>query len=102
MDVKRFFTARAVVWLVLGLLGGGIAGDIWWRQHARDVKQQLNQLQRSVESERTRAGALESALSACGAEMKHLKEEVERLTKQLNVERDLRHRYEDLVSRGRK
>jgi hypothetical protein len=51
MDVRRFFTTRAVVWLVLGLLGGGIAADVWWRQHARDVEQRLKQLQASAESE---------------------------------------------------
>ena len=102
MDVRRFFTTRAVVLLVLGLLGGGLAADVWWRQHAKDVEQQLKQLQASAESERAQAGKLESQLSATGAEMKRLKGELERLTEQLKTERDLRHRYEDLVSKGRK
>jgi hypothetical protein len=34
--------------------------------------------------------------------VKQLKEEIERLTGEVKGERDLRHRYEDLVSRGRK
>jgi len=102
MDLRRFFTKRAVVWLVLGLIGGGIAADGWWRQHTRAVDQELKQLQASAESERSRAGKVESQLSATGAEMKRLKDEVERLTEQLKAERDLRHRYEDLASRGQK
>jgi len=102
MDLRRFFTTRAVVWLVLGLIGGGIAADVWWRQHTRAVDDQLKQVQTSAESERVRAGKAESQLAATGDEMKRLKEEVERLTEQLRAERDLRHRYEDLVSRGQK
>ncbi len=99
MDLRRLFAKRAVVWLVLGLIGGGIAADIWWRQRTRTVDQQLKQLQASAESEHAR---VESQLSATSGEVKRLKEEVERLTEQLTAERDLRHRYEDLASRGQK
>ena len=102
MELRRFFAKRAVAWLVLGLLGGGIATEVWWRQHARNIEEQLKHLQASADSDRSRAGKAESQLSAAGAEMKRLKEEAERLTQQLKAERDLRHRYEDLVSRGKK
>jgi len=102
MDVRRFITKRAVVWLVLGLLGGGIATDGWWRQHTRDVEQRLKQIQASAEAEHAKAGELASQLAATGAEVKRLKEEIERLTGEVKGERDLRHRYEDLVSRGGK
>lgn len=102
MDLRRLFAKRAVVWLVLGLIGGGIAADIWWRQRTRTVDQQLKQLQASAESEHARAARVESQLSATSGEVKRLKEEVERLTEQLTAERDLRHRYEDLASRGQK
>lgn len=102
MDIKRYLTTRVVVWLVLGLLGGGIAADAWWRQHARDVEQRLKELQASAGSEHAQAGKLESQLSASSSEVKRLKEEVERLTGELKSERDLRHRYEVLVSVGQK
>jgi ubiquinone biosynthesis protein UbiJ len=102
MDVRRYFTKRAAVWLVLGLIGGGIAADGWWRQHTRAVDRQLEQLQASAASEHARAGKVESELSATAAEIQRLKEEVERLTAQLRAERDLRHRDEDLASRGQK
>lgn len=102
MDIKRFLTTRVIVWLVLGLLGGGIAADGWWRQHTRDVEQRLKQLQASAEADQAQAAKLASELAATGAEVKRLKAEVERLTAEVKSERDLRHRYEGLVSRGQK
>lgn len=102
MDVRRFVTTRVVVWLVLGLVGGGLAADLWWRQHTRAVDQQLKQLQAGAESDRARADKAQAELSATGTELTRVKEEVERLKEQLTTERDLRHRYEDLAARGRK
>lgn len=102
MDLRRFFAKRAGVWLVLGLIGGGIAGDAWWRQHTREMRRQLTQLQAGAESEQERAAKLGSQLSTAGSEMTRLKEEVAQLSEQLKSERELRHRYEDLVAKGRK
>jgi uncharacterized protein HemX len=102
MDLRRFLTTRAVVWLILGLIGGGIAADLWWRHHTRAVDEQLRAVRASAESERARAAKVESDLSAASGELKRLKEEVERLNEQVKAERELRHRYEDLASRGRK
>ena len=102
MDIKRFVTTRAVVWLVLGLLGGAIAADVLWRHHTGKLEEHLKELRASAEAERSRAASAASQLSAAGAELKRLKEDVERLTQQVKSERELRHQYEDLVSRGQK
>ncbi len=38
MNVKALLVKRAVVWLIVGLVGGGIAADQWQRrQAARDL-----------------------------------------------------------------
>lgn len=102
MDFRRLLAKRTAVWLVLGLVGGGIAADGWWRQHTKAVNQELKQMQASAEADRAQAGKAASQLAATGAEMTRLKEEVNRLTEQLKSERELRHRYEVLISRGQK
>ena len=82
MDVKASFAKRAVVWLIVGLIGGGIAAD-WWERHraANDIadlkarhadqlkesqanlEQKIEQLSRELNAERQRREALERALA---------------------------------------
>jgi Skp family chaperone for outer membrane proteins len=82
MDVKRSFAKRVVVWLVVGLIGGGIAAD-WWERHraANDIadlkvrhadqlkesqaklEQKIEELSRDLNAERQRREALERALA---------------------------------------
>jgi cell division protein FtsB len=82
MDLKMSFAKRAVVWLVLGLIGGGI-GAGWWERHraANDIAdlkvrqadqlnesqakmgQKIEQLSQDLNAERQRREALERALA---------------------------------------
>jgi Skp family chaperone for outer membrane proteins len=82
MDVKTSFGKRVVVWLVVGLIAGGIAAD-WWERHraANDIadlkvrhadqlresqaklEQKIEQLSRELNAERQRREALERALT---------------------------------------
>ena len=95
MRIGKSILRRAVVWLILGLIGGGIAADLWWRQATRGTDKQVKQLQTEIDSEKMGAQQLESKLAEAGGELRQLKE-------QLAAERNLRRRYEDLVTRGRK
>ncbi len=82
MDLKTFFAKRVLVWLVVGLIGGGIAADWWERnraandiadlkvRHADQLKesqakleQKIDQLSRDLNAERQRREALERALA---------------------------------------
>lgn len=83
--IGRFLTARGLVWLLLGLIGGGIAADMWERRRARELEKAHEEQQL----------ALQSRLSQAELSLKELRE-------QLEAERRLRHSYEDLVGRGRK
>ena len=78
MDVKRLITKRAAVWLVLGLVGGGIAADRWEHQRAardlaevkvqnadqlKDAQARIDRLTKDLEAERHRREALEGVLA---------------------------------------
>jgi hypothetical protein len=78
MDLKMSFAKRAVVWLIVGLIGGGIAGDWWQRQrtagdiadlevrHAdrlKEARAKVDQLAKELEAERQRRQALEGVLA---------------------------------------
>lgn len=78
MDLKRAFTKRLVVWVVVGLLGGGVVADMLWRQksaqeqaalkaqHAEELRRldaHVKQLTDQLAAERLRREALERSLS---------------------------------------
>ncbi len=78
MDVKKFFVTRAMIWLIAGLIGGGIAADWWERQRAMsdiadlkarqadrlsEVQAKLEELTRQLNAERERRQALEQVLA---------------------------------------
>jgi len=78
MDVKKFFAARAIAWLILGLIGGGVAADWWERQRAasdisdlkmrhadqlKEVERTITQLTEQLKAERERRDALEGILA---------------------------------------
>ena len=78
MDIKKFFVKRAVVWLILGLLGGGVAADWWERQRAagdiadlkvrqadqlKEAEGKIKELTERLNAERQRREALERALT---------------------------------------
>lgn len=74
MDLAKSMAKRAVVWLVLGLVGGGVAVDWWERQRAasdlaelraqaadqlREAESRIKQLTVELGGERHRRQALE-------------------------------------------
>jgi Skp family chaperone for outer membrane proteins len=78
MDVKKFFVKRAIAWLILGLIGGGVAADWWERQRAasdisdlktrhadqlKEVERKITQLTEQLKAERERREALEGVLA---------------------------------------
>ena len=78
MDVKMFFVKRAIAWLILGLIGGGVAADWWERQRAagdisdlktrhadqlKEVERTITQLTEQLKSERQRREALEGIVA---------------------------------------
>jgi len=69
VGIGKSILRRAVVWLILGLIGGGIAADLWWRQATRGTDKQVKQLQTEIDSEKMRAQQLESKLAEAGGEL---------------------------------
>lgn len=78
MDLRKAVVKRVAVWTVLGLVGGGFAADMLWRQKSAQEQaslkgQQTEELQRldaqvkaltdQLAAERLRREALERALS---------------------------------------
>ena len=78
MDVTKYTVKRAVVWLLLGLLGGGVAADWWERQRAasdiaelktrqadqlKEVEAKVKELTDQLKAERQRREALERAIA---------------------------------------
>lgn len=78
MDLRKAVVKRVAVWTVLGLVGGGFAADMLWRQKSTQEQaslkgQQAEELQRleaqvksltdQLAAERLRREALERALS---------------------------------------
>ncbi len=78
MDVKKFLVKRAVAWLILGLVGGGVAADWWERQRAaseisdlkvrqtdqlKEVEGKITHLTEQLNAERQRREALERVLA---------------------------------------
>jgi Skp family chaperone for outer membrane proteins len=78
MDVTKALVKRVAVWTVLGVVGGGVAADMIWRQRGAQEQadlraQQTEELQRldaqlktlndQLAAERLRREALERSLS---------------------------------------
>lgn len=78
MDVKKPLVKRAIAWLILGLVGGGVAADWWERQRAasdisdlkarqadqlKEVEGKITQLTEQLKAERQRREALEGVLA---------------------------------------
>lgn len=78
MDVKKALLKRVAVWTLLGVVGGGVAADMLWRQKGAQEQanlraQQTEELQRleaqlkalidQLAAERLRREALERSLS---------------------------------------
>lgn len=95
MDIRKFFVSRALVWLLVGLVGGGLALDQWWRRHTAGLVRQLTDLEAREKEQAKRADELQARLTRDEEELKALKDE-------LKQERDLRQRYERVLSEGRK
>ena len=82
MDLSRATARRIAVWGVLGLLGGGVAADLLWRQKSA-------QEQAALRTDHTQ-------------EMQRLADQVKDLTDQLAAERLRRAAVERALSEGRK
>jgi len=78
VDLRKSIAKRAVVWLVVGLAGGGVAVDWWERQRAtsdlaelrvrdadrlREAESRIKQLEVELKMERQRRQALESIVA---------------------------------------
>lgn len=82
MDVTKALVKRVAVWTVLGIVGGGVAADMIWRQ--RGTQEQANLRAQQTE------------------ELQRLETQVKTLTDQLAAERLRREALERSLSEGRK
>ena len=82
MDIPKALLKRVAVWTVLGLVGGGFAADMLWRQKSA-------QEQQSLKSEQTE-------------ELQRLEAQVKSLTDQVAAERLRREALERALSEGKK
>ena len=82
MDFRKATLKRVAVWTVLGLVGGGFAADMLWRQKSAQEQATLKSQQ--------------------GEELQRLEAEVKSLTDQLAAERLRREALERALSEGRK
>lgn len=82
MDLRKAVVKRVAVWAVLGLVGGGFAADLLWRQKGA-------QEQATLRAQQTQ-------------ELERLAAQVKALTDQLAAERLRREALERALSEGRK
>jgi Skp family chaperone for outer membrane proteins len=82
MDVTKAVVKRVAVWTVLGVVGGGVAADMLWRQKG-------TQEQATLRTQQTE-------------ELQRLEAELKTLTDQLAAERLRREALERSLSEGRK
>jgi uncharacterized protein HemX len=82
MDLGKAVVKRIAVWAVLGLVGGGFAADMLWRQKSA-------QEQAALRTQQTQ-------------ELQRLAEQVKALTDQLAAERLRREALERSLSEGKK
>jgi len=80
--VKKALLKRVAVWTVLGVVGGGVAADMLWRQ--KGAQEQTN-----LRAQQTQ-------------ELQRLEAQVKELTDQLAAERLRREALERSLSEGRK
>jgi hypothetical protein len=79
---------QIISWLLAGMLIGAIATGVWWWQRTSAIERQLTeQTQRTAE--------MESKLARAEARMNQL-------TKDLDVEKSVRHGLEDIVGQRRR
>jgi Skp family chaperone for outer membrane proteins len=82
MDVTKALLKRVAVWTVLGVVGGGVAADMLWRQ--KGAQEQAN-----LRAQQTQ-------------ELQRLEADLKALTDQLAAERLRREALERSLSEGRK
>ena len=82
MDARKTVLKRVAVWTVLGIVGGGVAADMFWRQKGA-------QEQASLQTQQTQ-------------ELQRLEAQLKTLTDQLAAERLRREALERSLSEGRK
>jgi len=82
MDIRKALVKRVAVWTVLGLVGGGFAADMIWRQKSAQEQAGLRAQQTD--------------------ELARLEAQVKALTDQLAAERLRREALERALSEGRK
>lgn len=82
MDVTKALVKRVAVWTVLGVVGGGVAADMLWRQ--KGTQEQANLRAQQTE------------------ELQRLEGQLKTLTDQLAAERLRREALERSLSEGRK
>jgi len=82
MDLRKAVLKRVAVWLVLGLVGGGFAADMLWRQKGAQEQAALQAQQ--------------------AQELQRLQGEVKSLTDQLDAERLRREALERALTEGKK
>jgi Skp family chaperone for outer membrane proteins len=82
MDLRKAVLKRVAVWTVLGLVGGGFAADLLWRQKGAQEQQSLKSQQ--------------------AEELQRLEAQVKSLTDQLAAERLRREALERALSEGKK
>ncbi|MBI1734504.1 MAG: hypothetical protein HYR51_04955 [Candidatus Rokubacteria bacterium] len=95
MDLKRFVVSRAAAWALLGLLVGGFAMDAVWRYQGDDTKQRLEQSENRIADQ-------DAQVERLSAKLVRAETDVNALRSELQAERDMRQRLQDVVSRGRK
>jgi hypothetical protein len=82
MDIRKALVKRVAVWTVLGVVGGGFAADMIWRQKSAQEQAGLHTQQTD--------------------ELARLEAQVKALTDQLAAERLRREALERALSEGRK
>ena len=82
MDVRKALLKRVAVWMVLGVVGGGVAADMLWRQKGAQEQTNLRAQQ--------------------AQELQRLEAQLKALTDQLAAERLRREALERSLSEGRK
>jgi Skp family chaperone for outer membrane proteins len=82
MELKKALVKRVAVWTVVGVVGGGVAADLLWRQRG-------TQEQADLRAQQT-------------GELQNLEAQVKTLTDQLAAERLRREALERSLSEGRK
>jgi uncharacterized protein HemX len=82
MDVSKAVLKRVAVWTVLGIVGGGVVADMFWRQ--KGAQEQTN-----LQAQQTQ-------------ELQRLEAQFKTLTDQLAAERLRREALERSLSEGRK